>query len=190
MPSYLLEIRGLLSATTAKEKVTCQNSALNQRDPRIAEAQTTQNVITHNAAYQADDLNAYDSDCDEINTAKVALMVNLSHYGFDDLAEVVQIVLWHNLFFVGQICDSDLEVAFRQHTHFIRNLEGVYLLSGSQGNNLYALSLGDMMASSPICILSKASNTKSWLWHRRLSHLNFGAINHLARQGLVRGLPK
>nr|GFB92708.1 Gag-Pol polyprotein [Tanacetum cinerariifolium] len=44
--------------------------------------------------------------------------------------------------------------------------------------------------SSPICLLSKASKTKSWLWHRRLSHLNFGAINHLARQGLVRGLPK
>ncbi|GJU36995.1 retrovirus-related pol polyprotein from transposon TNT 1-94, partial [Tanacetum coccineum] len=48
----------------------------------------------------------------------------------------------------------------------------------------------DMMASSPICLLSKASKTKSWLWHRRLSHLNFGAINHLARHGLVRGLPK
>nr|GFB38006.1 retrovirus-related Pol polyprotein from transposon TNT 1-94 [Tanacetum cinerariifolium] len=47
-----------------------------------------------------------------------------------------------------------------------------------------------MMASSPICLFSKASKTKSWLWHRRLSHLNFGAINHLARQGLVRGLPK
>nr|GEZ15998.1 retrovirus-related Pol polyprotein from transposon TNT 1-94 [Tanacetum cinerariifolium] len=47
-----------------------------------------------------------------------------------------------------------------------------------------------MMASSPICLLSKASKTKSWLWHRRLSHLNFGAINHLARQGLVRGLSK
>nr|GFB70956.1 hypothetical protein [Tanacetum cinerariifolium] len=47
-----------------------------------------------------------------------------------------------------------------------------------------------MMASSPICLLSKASKTKSWLWHRRLSHLNFGAINNLARQGLVRGLPK
>nr|GEU87014.1 copia protein [Tanacetum cinerariifolium] len=48
----------------------------------------------------------------------------------------------------------------------------------------------DMMASSPICLLSKASKTKSWLWHRRLSHLNFGAINHLARHGLVRGLSK
>nr|GEY06076.1 retrovirus-related Pol polyprotein from transposon TNT 1-94 [Tanacetum cinerariifolium] len=34
--------------------------------------------------------------------------------------------------------------------------------------------------------LFSASKTKSWLWHRRLSHLNFGPINHLARQGLVR----
>nr|GFB63638.1 hypothetical protein [Tanacetum cinerariifolium] len=47
-----------------------------------------------------------------------------------------------------------------------------------------------MLASSPICLLSKASKTKSWLWHCRLSHLNFGAINHLAKQGLVRGLSK
>nr|GFD02804.1 hypothetical protein [Tanacetum cinerariifolium] len=45
-------------------------------------------VITNNAAYQADDLDAYDSDCDEINSAKIALMANLSHYGFDNLAEV------------------------------------------------------------------------------------------------------
>nr|GEY03454.1 hypothetical protein [Tanacetum cinerariifolium] len=57
-------------------------------DPGIAEAQPTQTVITQNAAYQADDLDAYDSDCDEINTAKVALMANLSHYGSDNLAEV------------------------------------------------------------------------------------------------------
>nr|GEV28087.1 retrotransposon protein, putative, unclassified [Tanacetum cinerariifolium] len=83
-----------------------------------------------------------------------------------------------------------LEVAFRKHTYFIRNLKGVDLLTRSRGNNLYTLSLGDMIASSPICLLSKASKTKSWLWHRRLSHLNFGAINYLARQGLVRGLPK
>nr|GEZ74244.1 hypothetical protein [Tanacetum cinerariifolium] len=68
--------------------------------------------------------------------------------------------------------------------------DGVDLLTGSLGNNLYTLSLQDMMASSPICLLFKASKTKSWLWHRRLSHQNFRAINHLARQGLVRGLPK
>ncbi|GJS96924.1 retrovirus-related pol polyprotein from transposon TNT 1-94 [Tanacetum coccineum] len=62
--------------------------------------------------------------------------------------------------------------------------------SRSRGNNMYTLSLGDMMTSSPICLLSKSSKTKSWLWHRRLSYLNFGAINHLSRHGLVRGLPK
>ncbi|GJZ62462.1 retrovirus-related pol polyprotein from transposon TNT 1-94 [Tanacetum coccineum] len=98
--------------------------------------------------------------------------------------------LGHNLFSVGQFCDSNLKVAFRQHTCFIHNLEGIDLFTGYRGNNLYTLSLGDMMASSLICLLSKASKTKSWLWHRRLSHLNFGAINHLARHGLVRGLPK
>ncbi|GKG06340.1 hypothetical protein Tco_0326426, partial [Tanacetum coccineum] len=47
-------------------------------NPGIAEGQATQTVITHNAAYQADDLDAYDFDCDELNTAKVALMANLS----------------------------------------------------------------------------------------------------------------
>nr|GEY07305.1 integrase, catalytic region, zinc finger, CCHC-type, peptidase aspartic, catalytic [Tanacetum cinerariifolium] len=84
--------------------------------------------------------------------------------------------LGHNLFSVGKIYDSNLEVAFHQHTCYIRNLEGVDLLTGSQGNNLYTLCLGDMMASSPICLLSKASKTKSWLWHRRLSHLNFEVV--------------
>ncbi|GKF32458.1 retrovirus-related pol polyprotein from transposon TNT 1-94, partial [Tanacetum coccineum] len=57
-------------------------------DPRILEGQATQTVITHNVAYQADDLDAYDSDYDKLNTAKVALMVNLSHYGSDALSEV------------------------------------------------------------------------------------------------------
>nr|GEW00120.1 reverse transcriptase domain-containing protein [Tanacetum cinerariifolium] len=53
----------------------------------IPKGQATQSVITHNAAYQVDDLDAYDFDCDELNTVKVALMVNLSHYGLDALAE-------------------------------------------------------------------------------------------------------
>ncbi|GKG27026.1 hypothetical protein Tco_0402729, partial [Tanacetum coccineum] len=57
-------------------------------DPGSVEGQATQTVITHNNAYQVDDLDAYDSDCDELNTAKVALMANLSHYSSDALAEV------------------------------------------------------------------------------------------------------
>nr|GEX95719.1 hypothetical protein [Tanacetum cinerariifolium] len=88
--------RGLLSATTVKEKDTSQanRQILHEEeleflaDPGIAEAQTAQYVITNNAAYQADDLDAYDSVCDEINSAKMALMANLSHYGFDSVVEV------------------------------------------------------------------------------------------------------
>nr|GFC39598.1 hypothetical protein [Tanacetum cinerariifolium] len=57
-------------------------------DPGTAESSTNQTVVTTNAAYQADDLDAYDSDCNELNSAKVALMANLSHYGSDNLAEV------------------------------------------------------------------------------------------------------
>nr|GEW94069.1 hypothetical protein [Tanacetum cinerariifolium] len=66
--------------------------------------------------------------------------------------------LWHNLFFVGQFCDSDLEVAFQKHSSYVRDTD--------------------------------ASKNKSWLWHRRLNHLNFGTINDLARKDLVRGLPR
>ncbi|GJU39100.1 integrase, catalytic region, zinc finger, CCHC-type containing protein [Tanacetum coccineum] len=98
--------------------------------------------------------------------------------------------LGHNLFSVGQFCDADLEVAFRKNTCFICNLKGVDLLSGSRDINLYTITLDDMLKSSPICLLSKSSKTKSWLWHRRLSHLNFGTLNKLAKYGLARGLPR
>ncbi|GJW73579.1 hypothetical protein Tco_0132949 [Tanacetum coccineum] len=80
--------------------------------------------------------------------------------------------LGHNLLYVRQFYDADPEVAFRKNTCFIKNLEGVDLLSGSRDINLYTISLNDMLKTSPICLLSKASKTKSWLWHRRLSHLD------------------
>ncbi|GKA20905.1 hypothetical protein Tco_0700894 [Tanacetum coccineum] len=73
--------------------------------------------------------------------------------------------LGHNLFSVGQFCDSDLEVAFHKRICFIRDLDGVDLLNGSRGSNLYTLSMDNLFLSSPICLLSKASKTKSWLWH-------------------------
>nr|GEV44075.1 retrovirus-related Pol polyprotein from transposon TNT 1-94 [Tanacetum cinerariifolium] len=174
---------------------------------------STQYLVTNNAAYQADDLDAYDSDFDELNSAKISLMANLSHYGFDNLAEVVQIVLWyldsgcskhmtgdrsqlinfvqkflgtvkfkndhvakimgyndykignvtisrvyfveglgHNLFSVGQFCDSDLEVAFRQHTCFIHNLDGVDLLTGIKDQ---VLALASPFITSELCVNGK-----------------------------------
>ncbi|GJS84781.1 retrovirus-related pol polyprotein from transposon TNT 1-94 [Tanacetum coccineum] len=98
--------------------------------------------------------------------------------------------LGHNLFSIGQFCDSNLEVAFKKHTCFVRDLDGVDLIKGSRGTNLYTIYVEDMMRSSPICLLSKASKNKSWLWHRRLNHLNFGTLNDLARKDLVRAYPR
>ncbi|GKD22907.1 retrovirus-related pol polyprotein from transposon TNT 1-94, partial [Tanacetum coccineum] len=98
--------------------------------------------------------------------------------------------LGHNLFSVGQFCDGDLEVAFRSNTCYVRNLEGDDLLTGSRDSNLYTISISEMAASSPVCLMSRATSTKSWLWHRRLSHLNFGTINQLTSHDLVDGLPK
>ncbi|GJU24459.1 integrase, catalytic region, zinc finger, CCHC-type containing protein [Tanacetum coccineum] len=71
--------------------------------------------------------------------------------------------LGHNLFSVGQFWSRD--------------------------TNLYTISLDDMLKSYLICLLSKASKTKSWLWHRRLSHLNFSTLNKLAKDSLTRGVP-
>nr|GEY92499.1 retrovirus-related Pol polyprotein from transposon TNT 1-94 [Tanacetum cinerariifolium] len=98
--------------------------------------------------------------------------------------------LGHNLFFVGQFCDADLEVAFKKHSCYVRDTDGVELIKGSRGSNLYTISVEDMINSSPICLLSIASKNKSWLWHQRLNHLNFGTINDLAKKDLVRGLPR
>ncbi|GJZ15286.1 retrovirus-related pol polyprotein from transposon TNT 1-94 [Tanacetum coccineum] len=69
--------------------------------------------------------------------------------------------LGHDLFSVEQFCDADLEVAFRKNTCFIYNLDGVDLLSGSRDTNLYIISLDDMLKISLICLLSKASKTKT-----------------------------
>ncbi|GJT35144.1 integrase, catalytic region, zinc finger, CCHC-type containing protein [Tanacetum coccineum] len=75
-----------------------------------------------------------------------------------------------------------------RHSCYVRDTDGVELIKGSRGSNLYTISVEDMMKSSPICLLSKASKNKSWLWHRRLNHLNFGTINDLARKDLVKFL--
>nr|GEY63619.1 retrovirus-related Pol polyprotein from transposon TNT 1-94 [Tanacetum cinerariifolium] len=98
--------------------------------------------------------------------------------------------LAHNIFSVGQFCDSDLEVTFRKNACFVRNFEGVDLLSGNRTTNLYTINLHDMASASPICLMAHAFSTKSWLWHQRLSHLNLATINDLARNDLVSGLPK
>ncbi|GJY85210.1 integrase, catalytic region, zinc finger, CCHC-type containing protein [Tanacetum coccineum] len=87
---YNCKEEGHMSKQCNKPKRKRDDSWFKDKVLNSQKVKPTQNetVITHNAAYQADDLDAYDSDCDELNTAKVALMANLSHYGSDALSEV------------------------------------------------------------------------------------------------------
>ncbi|GJR11349.1 ribonuclease H-like domain-containing protein [Tanacetum coccineum] len=96
----------------------------------------------------------------------------------------------HNLFSIGQFCDADLEVASQKSTCFVRDLQGNDLLTGNRGSDLYIISLQETTLSTPLCLMAKASPTQAWLWHRRLSHLNFDYINLLSKKDFVIGLPK
>ncbi|GJZ40201.1 retrovirus-related pol polyprotein from transposon TNT 1-94 [Tanacetum coccineum] len=96
----------------------------------------------------------------------------------------------HNLFSVGQFCDSDLEIAFQKSMCFVKDLQGNNLLTGNRRSDLYTISLQETTSSTPICLMAKASPTQSWLWHQRLSHLNFDYINLLSKKDVVIGLPK
>ncbi|GKE41967.1 retrovirus-related pol polyprotein from transposon TNT 1-94, partial [Tanacetum coccineum] len=96
----------------------------------------------------------------------------------------------HNLFSVGQFYDAYLEVAFRKSTCYICDLKGNDLLTGSRGPDLYSITLQDTSTPNPICLMAKATSSQAWLWHRRLSHLNFDSINLLSKNDIMIGLPK
>nr|GEW35033.1 hypothetical protein [Tanacetum cinerariifolium] len=96
----------------------------------------------------------------------------------------------HNLFSVSQFCDADLEVAFRKSTCYIRDLKGNDLLTCSRRTDLYSITLQDTTSPNPICLMAKATSSQAWLWHRRLSHLNFDTINLLSKNDIVIDLPK
>ncbi|GJW06172.1 retrovirus-related pol polyprotein from transposon TNT 1-94 [Tanacetum coccineum] len=116
--------------------------------------------------------------------------------------KVVQIVLW----IVDSGCSKHMTGDRSLLKNFVEKFMGTVrfgndhfaaitgygddLLTGDRESNLYTISIFDMAASSPVCLMSKATSTKSWLWHRRLSHLNFGTINDLTKHDLVDGLPK
>ncbi|GJZ02342.1 retrovirus-related pol polyprotein from transposon TNT 1-94 [Tanacetum coccineum] len=96
----------------------------------------------------------------------------------------------HNLFSIGQFCNADLEVAFQNSTCDIRDLKGNDLLIGSYGTDLYSITLQDTSTPNPICLMAKATLSQAWLWHHRLSHLNFDTINLLSKYDIVTALLK
>nr|GFB59275.1 retrovirus-related Pol polyprotein from transposon TNT 1-94 [Tanacetum cinerariifolium] len=130
-----------------------------------------------------------DSGCSKHMTRNLKLLINFVEKLLGTMVYYVE-GLNHNLFSVGQFCDADLEVAFRQSTCFIRDLKGNDLLIGSRGTDLYSITLQDINSPNPISLMAKATSSQAWLWHRRLSQLNFDTINLLSKNDIVVGLTK
>nr|GEX40632.1 integrase, catalytic region, zinc finger, CCHC-type, peptidase aspartic, catalytic [Tanacetum cinerariifolium] len=142
-----------------------------------------------------------DSGCSKHMTGNLNLLINFVEkflgtvkFGNDQIAPIlgygdlvqgavtIKMVYYveglnHNLFFVGQFCDADLEVAFRKSTC-------------SHGTDLYLITLQDTSSPKLICLMAKATSSQAWLWRHHLSHLNFDTINLLSKNDIVVGLPK
>nr|GEY04708.1 hypothetical protein [Tanacetum cinerariifolium] len=147
-----------------------------------------------------------DSRCSKHMMGNLKLLINFVEkflgtvkFGNDQIAPILAVTikrvyyvegLNYNLFSVGQFCDADLEVAFRKSTCFIHDLKGNDLLTGSRGTDLYSITLQGTNSPNLICLMAKATSSQAWLWHRRLSYLNFDTINLLSKNDIVVGLPK
>nr|GEV13539.1 hypothetical protein [Tanacetum cinerariifolium] len=126
-----------------------------------------------------------DSGCSKHMTGNRALLTNF-------VEKFLGTVRFGNndfVVFVGY-GDVGLEVAFRKSTCFVQNEDAVDFLIGDRSSNLYTIDLNEVASNSLTCLLAKASSSQSWLWHQRLSHLNFATINNLVKNNLVQGLPK
>ncbi|GKA34062.1 retrovirus-related pol polyprotein from transposon TNT 1-94 [Tanacetum coccineum] len=142
-----------------------------------------------------------DSGCTKHMTGHLKLLCNFVekylgtvHFGNDQFAIILGFITLRDSITISSrlvnFCDADLEVAFRKSTCFLRDLQGNDLLAGNRGSDLYIISLQETTSSTPICFMAKASPTQAWLWHRRLSYLNFDYINLLSKKDVVIGLPK
>nr|GEX52723.1 hypothetical protein [Tanacetum cinerariifolium] len=85
---------------------------------------------------------------------------------------------------------NDVKYASKKSTCYIHDLKGNDLLTGSRGTDLYSITLQDTSSPNPICLMARATSSQAWLWHRRLSYLNFDTINLLSKNHIVIGLPK
>nr|GEV78641.1 hypothetical protein [Tanacetum cinerariifolium] len=132
-----------------------------------------------------------DSGCTKHMTGNISLLCNFVEkylgtvrfgndqfapiIGYGDLIQGIIMInrvyyvegLNHNLFSVGQFCDTDLEVAFWKSTCFVRDLQGDDLLIGNHGSDLYAISLQETNSSTPICLIAKASPTQNSVVERQ-----------------------
>nr|GEW87266.1 Gag-Pol polyprotein [Tanacetum cinerariifolium] len=190
------------------------NHNTNVSRPQLKSNQSRNKVLPNNSQIVQLILFIVDSGCTKHITVNLKLLCNFVEkflgtvrfgndqfvliLGYGDLVQGNVMInrvyyiegLNRNLFLVGQFCDADLEVAFRKSTCFVKDLQGNDLLVGNRGSDVYTISLQESTSSTLLCLMAKVTPTQAWLWHRRLSHLNFDYINLLSKKDIVIGLPK
>ncbi|GJS73915.1 retrovirus-related pol polyprotein from transposon TNT 1-94 [Tanacetum coccineum] len=193
-----------------------ESRTFNISEPKTVRVSTLSNTPLSSNSLQLIEIILFivDSGCSKHTTGNLKLLVNFMEkflgtvkfgndqfapiLGYGDLVQgnvTIKRVYYveglnHNLFSVGQFCDVYLEVAFRKSTCYIRDLKGNDLLTRSRGTDLYSITLQNTTFSNPICLMAKATSSQAWLWHRRLSYLNFNTINLLSKNDIVIGILK
>nr|GEX88207.1 retrovirus-related Pol polyprotein from transposon TNT 1-94 [Tanacetum cinerariifolium] len=159
--------------TTKTRRPQPKGNTRNARVPSTSKSSEVKKIVVQICLW------CVDSGCSKHMTKNIKLLINFVwkflgtvHFGNDNIAAIL-----------------GYEVTFRRNTCFIRDLDGVDLLKSNRSINLYTINLYDMASASPICLMARATPTKSWLWNQRLSHINFDTINDLAKNDLISGLP-
>ncbi|GJV51309.1 retrovirus-related pol polyprotein from transposon TNT 1-94 [Tanacetum coccineum] len=133
-----------------------------------------------------------DSACSKHITGNLKLIINFVETFLD-----LEVAFRKSTFYVSDLQGNDLltgshdlEVAFRKSTFYVCDLQGNDLLTGSHGMDLYTITLQESSSPTLIFFMAKASLSQGWLWHHRLSHLNFDTIKLLLKKDIVNGIPK
>nr|GEU32480.1 integrase, catalytic region, zinc finger, CCHC-type, peptidase aspartic, catalytic [Tanacetum cinerariifolium] len=165
------KIAGNLNRYNAIQNVENQNENQNENG----------NVVAARAEGDIDEIEDVNANC--------ILMENLQQASTSDTQtdKLPSMIQTDKLRLSKFVYGASTRVAFRRNTSFVRNLEGADLLKGNRTINLYTINLHEMASTPPICLMARATSTKSWLWHQRLSHLNFDTISDLAKKDLATG---
>ncbi|GKB28628.1 retrovirus-related pol polyprotein from transposon TNT 1-94 [Tanacetum coccineum] len=141
------------------------------------------NVIEQKMSSTVDDLA---TDVDEFyQFLKEEMVEDLKYFNALE-KELVEIIL----FILDSGCSKHMTGNLKLLVNFVEKFLGNDLLTGSRGTDLYSITLQERTSPNPICLMAKASSSQAWLWHRRLSHLNFDTINLLSKNDIANGLPK
>nr|GEU52838.1 retrovirus-related Pol polyprotein from transposon TNT 1-94 [Tanacetum cinerariifolium] len=184
-----------------KDKVLPNNSQVKPKKTQVEEHPRISSISNENKSVNAcnDSLNSRTSNVNAVCATCGKCLVDSNHFAcvtkmLNDVnartkkpnALFVLAMISLPQFLVMEIWSKELS----RSTGFIIDLQGNNLLTGNRGSDLYTISLQESTSLTPLCLMAKASPTQAWLWHQRLSHINFDYINLLSKKDVEIGLPK